>query len=76
MLKFLKKGVSVSVVLDRRRIKINGMYPVKIQVIWHRKQTTSEKIFRVIHFSRRFSLHFYSDRGKLILSSSLNFARK
>ena len=38
MLKFLKKGVSVSVVLDRRRIKINGMYPVKIQVIWHRKQ--------------------------------------
>ncbi|HIZ87984.1 MAG TPA: site-specific integrase [Candidatus Coprenecus pullistercoris] len=38
MLKFSRKGISVSVVLDRRRIKVNGMYPVKIEVVWNRKQ--------------------------------------
>lgn len=38
MLRFSRKGISVSAVLDRRRVKINGMFPVKIEVVWHRKQ--------------------------------------
>lgn len=38
MLKFSRKGTSVSVILDRRRVKRNGMYPVKIEVVWHCKQ--------------------------------------
>lgn len=37
-MRFARKGVSVSVVLDRRRIKTNGLYPVKIEVVFHRKQ--------------------------------------
>lgn len=38
MLRFSKKGISVSAVLDRRRKKINGMYPVKIEVVWRSRQ--------------------------------------
>lgn len=38
MLRFSRKGLSVSAVLDRRRVKTNGMFPVKIEVVWHRKQ--------------------------------------
>ena len=38
MFKFSRKGISVSTVLDRRRVKVNGKYPVKIEVVWNRKQ--------------------------------------
>lgn len=38
MMRFSRKGISVSAVLDRRRMKRNGMYPVKIEVVWQRKQ--------------------------------------
>lgn len=38
MYKYAKDGVSLSSVLDTRRAKKNGLYPVKIQVIWRRIQ--------------------------------------
>lgn len=38
MYKYTKDGVSVTSVLDTRRIKNNGRYPVKIQVIYKRIQ--------------------------------------
>lgn len=38
MLRFSKKRVSVSVILDRRRAKVSGLYPVKIEVVFDRKQ--------------------------------------
>lgn len=38
MLKFSKRGISVSAVLDRRRMKISGMYPVKVEVVCRRRQ--------------------------------------
>lgn len=38
MFKYTKDGVSVSVILDARRAKANGKYPVKVQVVYLRKQ--------------------------------------
>lgn len=38
MFKYTKDGVSVLVVLDTRRAKANGKYPVKVQVAYLRKQ--------------------------------------
>ena len=38
MFKYSQKGISVFAVLDRRRAKLNGLYPVKIEVIDHRRQ--------------------------------------
>ena len=38
MLRFSKNGLSVSVVLDRRRIKVSGLYPVKVEVVAGRRQ--------------------------------------
>lgn len=38
MLRFSRKGISVTVVLDRRRAKMSGLYPVKIEVVWQGKQ--------------------------------------
>ena len=38
MFKFSRKGVTVAAVLDRRRMKKNGRYPVKIEVVWRRCQ--------------------------------------
>lgn len=38
MFKYSKDGISVLTVLDARRVKRNGLYPVKIQVIFNRKQ--------------------------------------
>lgn len=38
MYKFSKDRVSVSTILDTRRIKSNGRYPVKIQVVYQRVQ--------------------------------------
>lgn len=38
MYKYSKNGVSVFVVLDRRRVKKSGLYPVKVEVVFHRKQ--------------------------------------
>lgn len=38
MFKYSREGVSVFAVLDRRRAKTNGLYPVKIEVVEHRRQ--------------------------------------
>lgn len=38
MYKYSKDGVSVLTVLDKRRAKKSGLYPIKIQVIHNRKQ--------------------------------------
>ena len=38
MLKYRKDGVSVIVVLDRRRMKNSGLFPVKIEVVYRRHQ--------------------------------------
>lgn len=38
MYKYSKDGVSVVTVLDKRKVKKNGLYPVKVQVICNRKQ--------------------------------------
>ena len=38
MLKYRKDGVSVIVVLDRRRMKNSGLFPVKIEVVYRRRQ--------------------------------------
>lgn len=38
MYKFTKDGISVLIVLDRRRKKANGLYPVKIEVVHRRIQ--------------------------------------
>lgn len=38
MFKYSKGGITVLGVLDRRRIKSNGLYPVKIEVIYRRRQ--------------------------------------
>lgn len=38
MYRFSKNGVTVLTVLDRRRQKNNGLYPVKIEVIYKRRQ--------------------------------------
>ena len=33
MFKYSKDGVSVLTILDTRRAKINGLFPVKVQVV-------------------------------------------
>ena len=38
MFKYSKDGISVLSVLDARRAKKSGLFPVKIQVIYNRKQ--------------------------------------
>lgn len=38
MFKYSKNGVSVFVVLDRRRAKKSGLYPVKVEVVYRRIQ--------------------------------------
>lgn len=38
MYKFNKDGISVLIVVDRRRMKNNGLYPVKIEVVYRRVQ--------------------------------------
>lgn len=38
MYRFRKDGISVLAVIDRRRVKNNGLYPVKIEVIYRRRQ--------------------------------------
>lgn len=38
MYKYSKDGVSVVTVLDKRKVKKTGLYPVKVQVICNRKQ--------------------------------------
>ena len=37
-LKYAKDGVSVLVVLDGRRSKSNGLFPVKVQAVYNRVQ--------------------------------------
>ncbi len=34
MFKYSKDGVSVLTILDTRRAKINGLFPVKVQVVF------------------------------------------
>lgn len=38
MYRFRKDSISVLAVVDRRRQKINGLYPVKIEVVYRRIQ--------------------------------------
>ena len=38
MVRYSKDGISVLVVLDRRRMKKNGLYPVKVEVVYKRRQ--------------------------------------
>lgn len=38
MFKYSRNGVSVLVVLDRRRAKKSGLYPVKVEVVYRRRQ--------------------------------------
>lgn len=38
MYRFRKDGISVLTIVDRRRMKINGLYPVKIEVVYRRVQ--------------------------------------
>ena len=37
MYKYSKDGVSVLTVLDKRKQKKNGLFPIKVQVIYNRK---------------------------------------
>ena len=38
MFKYSKDGISVLAALDKRRVKQSGLFPVKIQVVYNRKQ--------------------------------------
>ena len=38
MFKFTKDRISVMTVLDKRRPKASGLYPVKVQVVYRRVQ--------------------------------------
>ena len=38
MFKYSKNGISVFIVLDRRRMKKSGRFPVKIEVVYRRMQ--------------------------------------
>ena len=38
MLKYSKDGVSVLVIIDRRRAKKNGLFPVKAEIVHRRTQ--------------------------------------
>lgn len=38
MIRYSKDGISVLVVQDRRRMKKNGLYPVKVEVVYRRRQ--------------------------------------
>lgn len=38
MYKYSKDGVSVLTVLDKRKQKMNGLFPIKVQVIHNRRQ--------------------------------------
>ena len=38
MFKYSKDGISVLTILDTRRAKKSGQFPVKVQVVYRRKQ--------------------------------------
>ena len=38
MFKYSREGVSVLTILDTRRAKKNGLFPIKVQVVFRRKQ--------------------------------------
>ena len=38
MYKYSKDGISVLTVLDKRKVKKSGLFPIKVQVIYNRKQ--------------------------------------
>lgn len=38
MFKYSRDGVSVLTILDTRRAKKSGMFPIKVQVVFKRKQ--------------------------------------
>lgn len=38
MFKYSRDGVSVLTILDTRRVKKNGLFPIKVQVVFRRKQ--------------------------------------
>ena len=39
MYKYSKDGISVLTVLDKRKVKKSGLFPIKVQVIYNRKQS-------------------------------------
>lgn len=62
MYRFRREGVSVIAVMDTRHIKKNGLYPVKIEVVYRRKQKyfptgkdVSEEEWKSFWTSRRLS---------------------
>jgi len=62
MYRFRRDGVSVITIVDTRRIKNNGLYPVKIEVVFRRRQMyfptgkdVSKEEWKSIWSSRRFS---------------------
>lgn len=38
MFKYSRDGVSVLTILDTRRVKKSGLFPIKVQVVFRRKQ--------------------------------------
>ena len=64
MFKYSKDGISVLSVLDARRAKKSGLFPVKIQVIHNRKQkyySTGKELSKedcsLSRYSDKFHLH-------------------
>ena len=42
MFKYSRDGVSVLTILDTRRAKKSGLFPVKVQVVFRRKQKITQ----------------------------------
>lgn len=42
MFKYSKDGISVLTILDTRRAKKSGQFPVKVQVVYRRKQNITQ----------------------------------
>ena len=76
MYKFRKNNVSVLVVVDKRRMKNNGRYPVKIEVICRRKQKyyPTGKDVTLNEWDTMWNSRRLSEKGASI-ESSFNFIR-
>ena len=49
MFKYSKDGISVLTILDTRRAKKSGQFPVKVQVVYRRKQkyySTGKEVYK------------------------------
>ena len=76
MYKFRKNNVSVLVVVDKRRMKNNGRYPVKIEVICRRKQKyyPTGKDVTLNEWDTMWNSRRLSEKGASI-ESSFNYIR-